>query len=122
MPTPTREELLKSYDDLSAFVADQTTPEAIAEGEKSGNELREAIAKLNGAFIELEGVLRDRGTGFAQVPFWVPNRRGRGFRLCFVTWDGEKLVGAPNGEKPVPVRSLSIGHRIALVEELRFLV
>ena len=117
----TKEELLKSYDDLTEFVAEQNTPEAIAEGKKAKNELMAALDKLNEAMTELEGVLRGRGIPPKDVPYWVEQRHGRP-RLCFLYWDGDKLTGAPNGERPQPVGSLSIAHRTAIANEARFLV
>lgn len=118
---PTREELLHAYDTLTEFVAKESTPEAIAEGKRAKNELMVVLDKLNKVMFRLEGVLRNRGIAPRDVPYWVDQRRGRP-RLCFLCWDGKKLTGAPNGERPQPVGSLPIAHRTAIANEARFLV
>ena len=122
MTTVTRESLLHAYDTITAMAMAAITPEALAEADRAKKEMGELFKNLNSAFNKVEGVLRERGIKEQEIPYWVPSIRGWRPRLCFLIWDGENLLGGPNGEKPQQVYSLPVAHRTAPAAEVRFLV
>ena len=120
--TVTRESLLNAYDTITAMAMAAITPEAQAEAKREKAQMQELFTKLDHVLHEVEMVLRKRGIREQELPYWVPNWRGGRPLLCFLIWDGEVLLGGPNGIKPRRVSSLPLAHRTEIADEIRFLV